>query len=104
MTDTPQNNKQVVERFWTAMQTNDFKSAGEFLHDKYVLEWPQSGEVIRGRENFVAVNVNYPAHGRWEINIHQPGPPGSPLFCQAFQTPSPPDQSSISFVPVSGSL
>jgi|SRR6266498_1270308 len=71
MTDTPQNNKQVVERFWTAMQTNDFKSAGEFLHDKYVLEWPQSGEVIRGRENFVAVNVNYPAHGRWEITIHQ---------------------------------
>jgi hypothetical protein len=39
-----------------------------------------------------------------EKTIHQPGPPGSPLFCQAFQTPSLPDQSSDPFVPVSGSL
>lgn len=53
------------------MQTNDFKSAGEFLHDDYVLEWPQSGEKIRGRAAFVAVNENYPAQGRWEFTIHQ---------------------------------
>jgi ketosteroid isomerase-like protein len=71
MTKTSQNNKQVVEKFWAAMQTNDFSSAGEFLHDDYVLEWPQSGERIRGRENFVAINTNYPAHGRWEFRIHR---------------------------------
>jgi ketosteroid isomerase-like protein len=71
MTKTSQNNKQVVEKFWAAMQTNDYSSAGEFLHDDYVLEWPQSGERIRGRENFVAINTNYPAHGRWEFRIHR---------------------------------
>lgn len=71
MTNTAQDNKQIVEKFWAAMQTNDFKSAGEFLHDDYVLEWPQSGERIRGRANFVAVNENYPTHGRWEFTIHQ---------------------------------
>jgi len=71
MTSSKQNNKQVVERFWAAMRTNDFKSAGEFLHDDYVLEWPQSGERIRGRANFVAVNENYPAHGRWEFTIQR---------------------------------
>jgi ketosteroid isomerase-like protein len=71
MTDTPPNNKQIVEKFWAAMQSNDFKAASEFLHDDYVLEWPQSGEQIRGRENFVAVNTNYPAHGRWEFTIHR---------------------------------
>ena len=71
MTSSTQNNKQVVERFWAAMQTNDFKSAGEFLHDDYILEWPQSGERIRGRANFVAVNENYPAHGRWEFTIQR---------------------------------
>ncbi|HSL46082.1 MAG TPA: nuclear transport factor 2 family protein [Anaerolineales bacterium] len=60
----------IVQRFWAAMQTNDFKAAGELLHDEYVLEWPQSGERIRGRANFVAVNVNYPAHGRWEFTVH----------------------------------
>ena len=53
------------------MQTNDFSAAGEFLHDDYVLEWPQSGERIRGRANFVAVNENYPAHGRWQFTVHR---------------------------------
>ena len=66
-----QERKQVVESFWAVMQTNDFKRAGELLHDDYLLEWPQSGEQIRGRANFVAVNENYPAHGRWEFTIHR---------------------------------
>jgi len=52
------------------MQTNNFKAAGEFLHDNFILEWPQSGERIRGRGNFLAINENYPAHGRWEFTIH----------------------------------
>jgi len=69
MSDT-EKSKQVIEGFWAAMQTNDFKSAGEWLHDDYVLEWPQSGERIRGRANFVAINEHYPAHGRWEFRIN----------------------------------
>jgi ketosteroid isomerase-like protein len=71
MTNLASNNKQLVEEFWLAMQTNDFKSAGEFLHDDYVLEWPQSGERIRGRANFVAINEHYPAQGRWEFTVHR---------------------------------
>ena len=65
------NSKHVFERFWGTMQTNDFKAAGELLHDDFVLDWPQSGERIRGRENFVAINQNYPAHGRWEFTVHR---------------------------------
>ena len=71
MTDPTRNNKQVIEAFWATMQTNDFKAAGEFLHDEFLLEWPQSGERIRGRANFVAVNEDYPAHGRWEFIVHR---------------------------------
>jgi ketosteroid isomerase-like protein len=71
MTDMTQENKQVVQNFWAAMQTNDFRLAGELLHDDYTLEWPQSGERIRGRANFVAVNENYPAHGRWEFTVNR---------------------------------
>lgn len=71
MTGSILNQKQVVEEFWAVMQTNDFKAAGEFLHEDYILEWPQSGERIRGRANFVAVNENYPAHGRWEFTVHR---------------------------------
>ncbi len=65
------DSKQIVERFWATMQTNDFKAAGELLHDDYVLEWPQSGERIRGRANFVAINEHYPAAGRWVFTIHR---------------------------------
>jgi ketosteroid isomerase-like protein len=71
MTDMAQESKQIVERFWAAMQTNDFQRAAELLHDDYRLEWPQSGERIRGRADFVAINANYPAHGRWEFTIHR---------------------------------
>jgi len=63
--------KQVVEQFWTAIHDNDFHAAGELLHDDYVLEWPQSGERIRGRANFIAVNEHYPAAGLWRVTIHR---------------------------------
>ena len=52
------------------MNTNDFGSVGALLADGYRLEWPQSGEVIRGRDDFVAVNENYPANGPWRFTIH----------------------------------
>lgn len=63
--------QQVVERFWAAMGENDFQAAGELLHDEFVLEWPQSGERIRGRSNFVAINGQYPATGRWRFTLHR---------------------------------
>ena len=63
--------RRVVEQFYAAMNTNDFRAAGDWLHAEYVLEWPQSGERIRGRDNFVAINTQYPAHGRWEFTVNQ---------------------------------
>src|ERR1041384_119771 len=71
MANGSQNPKQIVQEFWEAMQANDFHAAAEFFHDDYILEWPQSGERIRGRANFVAINENYPAHGRWEFTIYR---------------------------------
>ena len=62
--------KQLVERFWKTMERNDFHAAAEFLHDKFVLEWPQSGERIRGRENFARLNTAYPANGVWRFQIN----------------------------------
>ena len=71
MTTNTETSKQIVEGFWAAMQTNDFKAVGEWLHEDYLLEWPQSGERIHGRANFVAINEKYPAHGRWEFTVHR---------------------------------
>ena len=61
--------KELVAQFWAAMHANEFVAAGELLHDDFVLDWPQSGERIRGRANFVAINVNYPAAGRWRVTL-----------------------------------
>ncbi len=61
--------KQLIARFWAAMNANDFAGAGELLHDDYELDWPQSGERIRGRANFVAVNAHYPAAGPWRVTV-----------------------------------
>ena len=65
------NNKQILENFWATMETNDFHAASNLLHDDYTLEWPQSGERILGRENFAAINTNYPAEGKWHFEINQ---------------------------------
>ena len=60
-------NRQLIIELWQRMGRFDFASAGELLHGDYVCEWPQSNERIRGRENFVALNSNYP--GRWSTEV-----------------------------------
>ena len=64
-----QDNRAVVERLWQLFDARDFEAAGELLHDDFVCEWPQSRERIRGRENCVAINQNYP--GTWSIAIRR---------------------------------
>ena len=55
-----EENRQTVERLWQLMEKQDWTAAGELLHDDFVQEWPQSGERIRGRDNCMAINQNYP--------------------------------------------
>jgi len=64
-------NRAVVQQFWEAIHNNDFRKAASCLHDDYLLEWPQSGELIRGRDNFAAVNEHYPAAGPWRVTVHR---------------------------------
>ncbi len=63
--------KQVVLEFWRLMKTNDFRSVQQVLADTFVLEWPQSNERIRGAENFVQMNIEYPAHGAWTFSVER---------------------------------
>lgn len=62
---------EVVRQFWETMQGNDFYAVGYLLGDDFVLEWPQSRERIRGRENFARMNAEYPAQGRWQFTINR---------------------------------
>lgn len=52
------------------MGENDFFAAAELLHEDFILEWPQSRERIRGRENFARLNTAYPAGGKWTFSIN----------------------------------
>ena len=64
------NSKEVVLAFWDAMKSNDFVKASKCLSPNFEGYWPQSGELILGRDNFVAINSFYPANGRWLFKIH----------------------------------
>lgn len=64
------NAKQILELFWQTMETNDFHAVAELLHDEFTLEWHQSGERIRGRENFEKINAYYPTEGTWHFTIN----------------------------------
>lgn len=57
----------LVRAFWEAMGAFDFRGAAALLTDDYVCEWPQSGERIRGPENFYQINAAYP--GEWAARI-----------------------------------
>src|SRR5215813_3823810 len=62
----------LVKKFWALMATNDFQSVGSVLSDDFVLEWPQSGERIRGRANYAVMNEQYPTTtGRWTFSVNR---------------------------------
>ncbi len=64
------NAKETVLGFWEAMRSNDFYRASEWLAEDFEGYWPQSSELIRGRENFARVNSHYPAHDRWRFTLN----------------------------------
>jgi ketosteroid isomerase-like protein len=66
-----QESQGEIERFWQMMNTNDFAAVGRLLHDDFLLEWPQSGERIRGAENYVTMNERYPAAGPWRFTVNR---------------------------------
>lgn len=62
--------KSVVLQFWEIMNTNDFAAAGELLADNFTCFWPQSSELITGREAFTQINSRYPAAGKWRFTLN----------------------------------
>lgn len=68
--ETSKSPRAIVERFWQLMASNDFFSVQAVLSENFVLEWPQSGERIRGGDNFAKMNAEYTAHGRWMFTIN----------------------------------
>lgn len=53
-------NRQLVERYTHATSVDDFDTQDALVHEDYVLHYPQSGELIRGKTNRRAVLEGYP--------------------------------------------
>jgi ketosteroid isomerase-like protein len=55
-----QDNRATLERTIEATFRGDWETAGQAMADDSVVEWPQSGERIVGREACLTVYRNYP--------------------------------------------
>ncbi|WUS97332.1 nuclear transport factor 2 family protein [Streptomyces sp. NBC_00708] len=57
----------VIETLWARIQERDWAGVAELVAEDAVVEWPVSLERINGRDNFVAVNREYPEG--WSIRV-----------------------------------
>ena len=51
----------ALERHWAASAAGDQDAEHEIYHDEAIVEYPQSGECIRGRHNVQALRSQHPA-------------------------------------------
>jgi hypothetical protein len=56
-----QETRAALDRHWAASAAGDQDAEHEIYHDDVVVDYPQSGERIRGRRNLQALRSNHPA-------------------------------------------
>ncbi len=59
--------RDALRRHWAASDANDFATEHQIYRDDAVLEYPQSGERIRGRQNIQASRVAQPNMKRFTV-------------------------------------
>jgi limonene-1,2-epoxide hydrolase len=64
-------NRAAVERFWTALEKEDFEAATEELHEEFQETYPQSGEHIVGKDKFLGLLKSFPGFPRVNVRRHQ---------------------------------
>jgi hypothetical protein len=70
-----QDNRQTLDRIIDAMLRGDYDVVGEELADDAIVDWPQSGERIVGRQACMNVYRNYPGGSpRYELRPTTGGP------------------------------
>jgi len=57
----------ALDRHWAASDANDFETEHDIYQDDAVLEYPQSGERIRGRRNIQASRAAQPSKKRFTV-------------------------------------
>jgi hypothetical protein len=59
--------REAIDHHWSASDANDFDAEHEIYREDAVLEYPQSGERIRGRRNIQASRVAQPSSKRFDV-------------------------------------
>lgn len=62
-----QDIRAAVDRHWAASDGNDFDTEHSIYHEDAVLEYPQSGERIRGRSNIQITRARQPSRKRFVV-------------------------------------
>ena len=57
----------ALDRHWTASDANDFETEHDIYLEDALLEYPQSGERIRGRRNIQITRTNQPSKKRFTV-------------------------------------
>lgn len=57
----------ALDRHWAASDANDFEAEHDIYRDDAVLEYPQSGERIRGRRNIQSSRAAQPNRKRFTV-------------------------------------
>ena len=60
-------NREALDQHWAASDANEFDVEHEIYRDDAVLEYPQSGERIRGRRNIQASRIAQPSAKRFKV-------------------------------------
>jgi hypothetical protein len=59
--------REALDRHWAASDANEFEAEHDIYREDAVLEYPQSGERIRGRRNIQASRVAQPNSKRFTV-------------------------------------
>jgi ketosteroid isomerase-like protein len=57
----------ALDQHWSASDANDFETEHSIYHEDAVLEYPQSGERIRGRGNIQITRAKQPSEKRFTV-------------------------------------
>ena len=57
----------ALDRHWAASDVSDFETEHSIYHEDAVLEYPQSGERIRGRRNIQITRTKQPSKKRFIV-------------------------------------
>jgi ketosteroid isomerase-like protein len=84
------NNRRIAERYGEAAMNQDLAALGDLASPDIVVSYPQSGETIRGLDNYLAMLSSYPGglprlevsetHGTSETVSVVPSPVGLPVI------------------------